>query len=193
MKQSATRNSKFHCGFTRAVQDVECHLLSIPADELRGRVFGIIRKQARGIMNTQENGGAGQNDVSAARQSEQEMSIAGLHDEKRQLYERLVLGEICADEYKAAKARLDEQLARLEQISSAMCSEREKFLHERGRHVQCKELARYALDENALTQQLVDLLVEKVLISPGGRVEVKWKVEGFFEAGEQSTMMGITA
>ena len=139
----------------------------------------------------------GQIDAQAAKRHEYERQIAELNDEKRNLYEQLVLWEIDAGSYKAAKATLDEQLARLEQVYSAISSEIDRLSQGEIRHKQCRVLAQSALDEHTLTQRLVDLLIERVLIYPGKKIEVKWKVAGFFEAGQPSAIsqaiMGVPA
>ena len=44
MRQSDTKNSKFHCGYTRSAPDAECHHLSIPAKELSDMLFEVIQK-----------------------------------------------------------------------------------------------------------------------------------------------------
>ena len=42
------------------------------------------------------------------------------------------------------------------------------------------ELARSALEQKELTRELVELLIEKVIVFPDGRVEVMWKAGEFF-------------
>ena len=41
------------------------------------------------------------------------------------------------------------------------------------------EAARAALDAEMLSLELVDMLIERVLIFPGNRIEIVWKVAGF--------------
>ena len=41
--------------------------------------------------------------------------------------------------------------------------------------------AKSAVGEKTLTRQLVDMLITKVSVFPGGRIEIDWKVAGFGE------------
>ncbi len=34
----------------------------------------------------------------------------------------------------------------------------------------------------SMTQELVDILIDKILVFPGDRIEVKWKLPGFADA-----------
>ncbi len=178
MALSSTRNARFHCTYTRAVHDAECHRLSVLAHELSDMLFEVISKQAEVILNVDKLNDIGQIDARLARQTEYERQIAALNSRKRSLYERFILGELTIEGYKAEKVSIDAELARLGQINTALSSELETLTQD-GRR---KKLASHVRAENRLTPALVDLLIEKVLIFPGERVEIKWKVADFFDA-----------
>ena|GEM_PF-4875239 len=56
-------------------------------------------------------------------QARQEKLIAQAEDNKRRLYEKLVLNEISADEYKARKADFDTRLASLNRVYGLIAKE----------------------------------------------------------------------
>ncbi len=99
-----------------------------------------------------------------------------LDGQKRRLYERLILGELDIESYNKEKAPLDAELMRLFHINTVISSELENL----ARGSRNRKLAEQASAENGLTLALVDLLIERVLIFPGERVEVRWKIAEFF-------------
>ena len=101
--------------------------------------------------------------------------IGKLQDEKQRLYEALVLGDICQDEYKARKAIADSELERVRQVHEASPSRTQK----NASNTVAMEAARKALRKQTLTQDVVDLLINKVLVYPGDRIEIVWKLSGF--------------
>ena len=107
--------------------------------------------------------------------SEYEGLIEELRDQKRQIYESLVLGGICRDEYMARKNAVDTVLEQSLQVYEAILSENMKKLP----GASSIQAARKALEENTLTRELVDLLIDKILIHPDDRIEIIWKVSGF--------------
>jgi hypothetical protein len=178
MALSSTKNARFHCNHTRAIHDAECHRLSILQSELSDMLFDVISKQAQVILNIGKLSDVGQINVRLTRQAEYSKQIVALDNHKRRLYERFILGELTIEGYKTEKAPLDAETQRLAQISAALSSELEKLAQD-GRR---KKLASQVCAENGLTPALVDLLIEKVLIFPGERVEVRWKTADFFDA-----------
>ncbi len=177
MALSNTKNSRFQCKYTRAIHEAECHRLSVLARELSDMLFEVISKQVQVILNVDKLSDIGQIDARLTQQTEYERQIAALNDRKRRLYERLILGELTIESYKTEKLPIDAELTRLGQIHAALASEIEKLAQDGQR----KNLASQVCAESALTSTLVDLLIEKVLISPGERLEIKWKVADFFD------------
>ncbi len=160
MDLSMTKNARFQCKYTRAIHEAECHRLSVLERELSDMLFEVISKQAQVIL------------------TEYDRQISALNDRKRRLYERLILGELTIEGYKTEKMPIDAELTRLGQIHAALATELEKLAQDGQR----KKLASQVCAENAQTPALVDLLIDKVLIFPGERVEIKWKVADFFDA-----------
>jgi hypothetical protein len=65
---------------------------------------------------------------------------------------------------------LNNQLAVLKQ------SERDKLANEK-----VAKIAETALSESATPKDIVNALVEKVLVSPNNRIEIRWKFANFAE------------
>ena len=112
---------------------------------LEKEVFECIRNQALVILKNTDGSLAEDNSAS----EHMESAI-------RTLYEQFVLGEISPDDYKTAKTEL------------AAASNRAKPAHNND----LRKIAGDALKAKKLTQPLVEGLIEKVNIYPGGRVEI---------------------
>jgi DNA invertase Pin-like site-specific DNA recombinase len=187
MRQSATRNSAFHCHFTRTVTDAKCHGLKILASDVETVLFEIISKRARVILNADLSDFSGV-DAKREQQSEYEQRLVSLSDEKRGLYEQLILGKINRDEYKTAKATLDAQTDRINGSFSQLKDENAVSSALRAAGAENKRTANQILGENRLTKPLVDLLIDKIFIFPDNRIEIKWKVADF----PNNTQEGLT-
>ena len=115
MQLSQTRNTAFHCSFTRSAPDTECYRLKKSTAELESIVFRIIREQAKAVL-------ARISDTSndAMPLNAHESNIGRIEDAKYALYERYVLREITADEYRAAKTALDSEIDREKRAQAAL-------------------------------------------------------------------------
>jgi hypothetical protein len=154
--------------------------LRISANELSDMLIEIITKQAQVVLNIDQLRDVGKIDARLVRQAGHDKQIAALNDSKRRLYERLTLGELDIEAYKTEKAPLDAELARLGQVNAALVSE----LAEQAKDATRQKLAAQASAENGLTRALVDLLIDKVLVFPDNRLEIKWKVKDFFDTDD---------
>lgn len=172
MRVSTTKNAAFHCKFTLAAPDATCHRLRISKAELEDALFTMITQQAKIVLNTKDvtvhvPGIEQKSDFSAR--------IEKCHDEKRAAYERFILGELGEDGYRAEKASLEDELLHLEQAHAAFQARQE----EQAIKGETRKAAKTANRAKKLTQNIVDLLIEKVLVHPGGHLEVHWKIADF--------------
>ena len=117
--------------------------------------------------------------VPASRSSKGEVEcvhrLNELQNRKQQLYENLVLGAITPEEYKTQKAVIDIEMDRQQQVNDAIRMQNEKSAPSAA----SVKAARAALETMVMSQELVDMLIERVLIFPGNRIEIVWKVAGF--------------
>jgi DNA invertase Pin-like site-specific DNA recombinase len=180
MTLSNTANPRWKCRFTRVAPNADCYGLSIAARELAETLFEIIRKQAQVILNADISDGLNEIDLRLERQSEYARRIEGVGDEKRTLYERFILGELDAEDFKSEKISLDAELARLTRIHDALAAENSKLAEAKSADVKLRKVAESAAGESALTRALADLLIDRVRVFPGGGIEVEWRFADYF-------------
>ena len=172
LRLSNTKNAAFHCWFTRPAPDTACHKLRILNRELEDVVQESVIRQARIVLNAAHDD---THSHRSKRQLECERGLQELQDEKQRLYESLVLGDSRPEEYKERKAALDADLARQRDVYEVICEQEEKTAPSAA----SIKAAREALESDELGQELVDLLVDKVLVHPDNRIEIQWRVSSF--------------
>ena len=172
MRLSSTKNAAFHCWFTRSAPDTTCHGLRVLSNELEDAVRNIINNQSKLVLEAVDSQGIDQRSV---REKGCENNMDGLRNEKRQLYERFVIGDTSREEYEARKSTLDAELERLGHIYTAISDYNEKTAPDKT----SIEAAKAALRTNMLAQELVELLIDRILIFPYNRIEIVWKISGF--------------
>jgi hypothetical protein len=165
MKLSSTKNAAFHCDFTRFASDAECYRLKILKSDLEETVLKGVRQQARAII---KSAGA----PSQPQPTEGNVHIKHIEEAKRALYERYVLGEIGAEEYNAAKTGLDTEHEQMKSVLSILAEKTAKKAAIDG----LRQIATDTLKVKKLLHPVVDALIDKVLVFPGNRVEVVWKL-----------------
>ena len=143
-------------------------------------LYEIISKQAQVVSTTGQIGNGKTISKGNARRAEFEKRIDMLGDEKKNIYERYVLGELDADGYKMEKQKIDAELSRLEQVHSALSAELANLEQAQSEDSERKRVAGCVSAEKGLTHSLVDLLINKVLVYPNNRVTIDWKVSAFF-------------
>jgi len=142
-------------------------------------LFEIIQKQARVILGIEGLDDATGLTVKLEQQAEYEKRLGGLQEEKRVLYERLIIGEIDATEYRAEKAVLDAEISRLAHAVDTLKSEADLLSAAKASGDKLRRVAGAALSTDRLTRPFVDLLIDKVYVFPDSRVEIVWKVGDF--------------
>jgi hypothetical protein len=179
MQMSATQNSRFCCKFTRSAVESECYKSSVNAAELEVAVFEIITKQAQVILNIDNFSEISNINLQSEKQAEYDKIIEKLQNDKRTLYEKFVLGEINAEDYKTTKSEVDIEIERLNSIKSAS-NEKIKVYENTAEK---KKLAEIVNSEISLTKSLADLLIEKIRVFPDNRIEIDWKIADFCKVG----------
>ena len=179
MVLSSTANARFRCGFTHSAIDAECHGLSVSEKELSEIIFEVIFKHVQVILNIDSLSQLSDLSLKVARQAEVESRIAVLHDEKRRLYESLILGNINAEGYKASKTEVEVELNRLNNVNSSLASENEILSAVKASNENLVRIAENISNEKSLTHQIVDMLISRVLVFPGDKVEIEWRVSAF--------------
>jgi len=169
----------FVCRYTRANEDAECFKHEVGEQVIEDLLFEIINKQAQVILNTDGLGDSENIPLNIEQQSEYEKRITLLREEKRLLYEKLVLGALSADEYKAEKSTIDAELSHLNRAYDSLKAETAVMVGTKSSDDEIRRLAESASGESKLSRAIVELLIDKVYVYPGNRVEIKWKVADF--------------
>ena len=169
----------FACRFTSVDKTAECYRHEVIEHELEDLLFEIINKQAQVILNTDGLGQAENLPFHIEQQSEYEKRIELCREEKRKLYEGLILGTVNAEAYKAEKTVIDTELNRLNRAFDSLKAETAVMIAAKTSDDELRRLAEAASSESKLSKALVDLLINKVYVYPGNRVEIDWTVADF--------------
>ena len=165
MSLSSTKNAVFHCHHTSAATDAECHRMKVLRSELETESLGSTLARSHAIL-------AGISDA-PPRLDGHEGRLLQLCNDKRYIYERHILGEITANEYKAKKGAIDSECHKLKQALERLRNETAEWSRLEDR----RAIAEEVLKERTLTRHVVDALVEKVLVYKDGKTEIRWKQE----------------
>ena len=169
----------FVCRYTRVDENAECHNLEIVEQELESLIFEVINKQAQIIFNADGLGDTTGLSVKNEQQTEYEKELDKLNEEKRILYERLVLGAIDATAYKVRKAALDVELNHHKRALDTLKADAAILSAAKASDDELRKLADATIGTDKLTRPLVDLLIDKVYVYPGNQIEIVWKVADF--------------
>ena len=100
---------------------------------------------------------------------------SNLFQQRQSIYEQFVLNEINYDDYTAQKNECSVQIERLNnQLALLKQSEQNKSANKK-----IVEIAKTALSETATPKDIINALVDKVLVFPNNRIEIKWKFANF--------------
>ena len=163
MQLNSAKDASFQCLFTRIAPDVACHRLRILGSELEIAVLNNIREHAQTILDSVP--------LSTEHQTGCRTQVEQIQDAKCALYERFVLKEISADEFKASNAVLNVELKHAKLTAATLKDESA----ENASIGELRKIAEIALNSAELTQALVDGFIDKVRVYPGNCVEVVWK------------------
>jgi len=164
-------------------EDAACHGLAIGELELEDLLYEVISKQAQVILNLKNLSDVGQLEVQLAEQAEYGHRMENCLDEKRVLYEQLVLQKLSIEDYKTQKAAIDVELERLRKIYSGLKARTSQIQMDEQEKCARTELAQEAAGVGGLTSGLADALIDRVYIYPGNQVEIVWKIKNFCAEG----------
>ena len=116
-------------------------------------------------------------DKVAVRRAEFDNQIFELQEEKRKLYEALVIKQIDVNLYKEQKALIEQRLLEVENTKAVVMTRLEAEQQEKERQHQQKDVLQSLVENKGLTSELVDMLIEKIFIYPNKRVEIVLKIK----------------
>ena len=116
-------------------------------------------------------------DKVAVRRAEFDNQIFELQEEKRKLYEALVIKQIDVNLYKEQKALIEQRLLEVQNTKTVVMTRLEAEQQEKERQHQQKDVLQSLVENKGLTSELVDMLIEKIFIYPNKRVEIVLKIK----------------
>lgn len=116
-------------------------------------------------------------DKAAVRRAEFDNQIFELQEEKRKLYEALVIKQIDVNLYKKQKALIEQRLLEVQNTKAVVMTRLEAEQQEKERQHQQKDVLQSLIKNKGLTYELVDMLIEKIFIYPDKRVEIVLKIK----------------
>lgn len=179
MQLALRKERAFYCRYTLPLETAECHRLEINEAALEEMLYVVIEKQAQVILNVERLDYTSGFQLKTEQQAEYGKLIAKCRDDKRLLYEKLILGELDAAGYKAKKNAIDVELDRLNRALNSLNAEATAISAAKSSDDELRKLAETAMNDSKLTRPLVDVLIDKVYVYPGNKVEIVWKVADF--------------
>ena len=169
----------FYCRHSKVDESAPCHNMKIGEAELESALYEILSKQAQVILNLENLSNAGLLDVQLAEQANYGKRLDDFREQKRVLYERLLLHEINVEEYKGAKAAIDRETERLEQLFTAVKAQTAQKRMDADMKKARHKLAQEVSGAGGLTAGLADALIQRVYVYPGNQIDIEWKMKDF--------------
>ena len=176
----ANKQPYFHCRRSQAAENGPCHDLKVDALELEQVIFQTIKAQLEAVLSIREDGSISLDTVVAER-TEYEKQIEALEDSKQSLFEQYIMGEIDVEAYKSEKAACDTAILKAKNAYAAITAQAKKKKEEQNRQSCRTEIAQAITNAEGLTPELVNLLIDKVYVFPGKRIEIAYKVNDLFD------------
>ena len=155
-------------------------LLSLPpllADDLERAVFDTLKCQVEALESDLDALPA---EVLIPGWAEYDRQIEELLDDKLRLYERYLRGEVDLDTYKTETSAYDERLLKTKNARSAWMAQAEQTKEADERRQNRERAIREIAEADKLTDALSELLIEKVFVFPGNRIEIAYKTRDIF-------------
>ena len=167
----------YFCRFSKADGTMDCHGLRIAASDLELTVYENLKAVADVLFAPNQD--AATLGAIVSERPEYERQIEALEKEKMQLYENYLLGEIDVLTYKREKEAVNERLTAAKNAYAALVAQAKVNEEKQERLAKRKVIADALTAAESLTDRLIDLLIDKVYIHPGNRIEIAYKIPDF--------------
>ncbi|MCL1842321.1 MAG: recombinase family protein [Defluviitaleaceae bacterium] len=168
----------FRCYQTAADSTAPCYKLKVVVSELDEAVLTIIRKQAEVILNNGDLTVLRKTGCSTQQVADYENQLNSLVAQRQKLYEQFITGEIDRQTHQSLKAECS---AQIEQLNERLNLHRQAQ-HDSQNVQRTADFAKTVFAETITSQEIVDMLIEKIHVFPDNNIEVTWKVSGFAAA-----------
>lgn len=177
---SRTNNRIYRCHHAQGNAAFPCHRQRIRADELEAMVYKVVGKHLEALQGLDAGDAGAKMEAGLALRAGFEERIAQINEDKKLLFDRLMRGEIDDTAFLATNTEYDEALLHEKNVCALASAQARDARKEYEGLVKQQGIAREATGEKGLTQSLADALIEKVVVYPGNRVEVAYKMTDAF-------------
>lgn len=177
LRKEKTKNAYYYCRHSFGIESMDCNGVRYPAQELEQAIFETLKKQVEFVCPDGKFDAIPPVDHAA----DYEQQLTDLQDEKMQLYERCVLGELDVDAYREEKAAIEALILRTKNTYAAVKAQAQEQQSQHEKLVQRKQLVQEFSSADTLTQTLEDLLIDRVYVYPDKRIFINYKIEDIFE------------
>ena len=167
----------YRCRFSYMDSSQPCYGMTIRESELESIVYEFLCKQFEVSLGIDGPNELKPVDKVAVRRAEFDNQIFELQEEKRKLYEALVIKQIDVNLYKEQKALIEQRLLEVQNTKAVVMTRLEAEQQEKERQHQQKDVLQSLVENKGLTSELVDMLIEKIFIYPNKRVEIVLKIK----------------
>ena len=162
MQLPKSKNASFQCKFGNVSSEMTCYRLKVLTYELERKVFSQLTERAKLIADVE------QSHTSSLSASESTSQVGEFENEYRVLYEKFLAKELDATTYKAQNTVLGGKIVKARQVRKARLA-----TAERGAGIEV--ILREIFATKTLTQELSDMLIEKVFVHSNGDIAISWK------------------
>jgi hypothetical protein len=148
--------------------------MKVAVTDVEGAVLAVVRKQAEVVLGMPGLGGLAPMDGGLER-ADIERRIEEAGERRHGHYERYILKEIGRDEFVRLKNSCSDEIDRLEKRLAALKAESRSMAADEN----TRSIAERVVGETVPHKELVGALIEKVLVFPGNRIEIVWKIADF--------------
>jgi hypothetical protein len=170
----------YYCRHSDADENKPCYKMRYDAKTLEEAVLTTLKTQLD-VLGSDSIAGAALGNAVVSQHLEYERQINALEESKLRLYEQYQLREIDLDTFKAKKEALNAQLLRIKNAYAALTAQAKREQEAKDKEVQRRSITKELTEAAGLTAFLADLLIDRVRVYPGNRIEIEYKIHDLFE------------
>lgn len=171
------KRATYYCLHSFGIDGMDCNGARYPVVEIERSIFETLKKQVQLIY---PDGIVCAEVQATGKQSDYEQQLTELQSEKMRLYECYVAGDLTAADYRKKKQDVDTMILKVKNICSALALQSKKEQEQHDELVQRQQIIRDVTSADKLTQELADILIERVYVYTDQRIEIQYKIQDLF-------------
>ena len=180
LSYSCRKTPYYYCRHSDADENKPCYKMRYDAKALEQAVFTTLKTQMD-VLGSDGIQRATLGNAVVSQHSEYEHQVNALEESKLRLYEQYQLREIDLDTFKAKKEVLNAQLLKIQNAYAALTAQANREQEVKEKEARRSSITKELIAATGLTSALADLLIDRVRVYPGNRIEVEYKVRDLFE------------